>query len=374
MKNLFILLLASLTLLSNAQNRCGTEAHNRNMIERNPEYAIAKAKVNAQTKKWIKDNPSHSEKTIITIPVVVHVVWNTAAENISDAQIFSQIDVLNKDFGRANADVINTPAVWQGIAADCEIDFCLAKTDPNGNTTTGIDRVQTTESQFSMWGGSSVEDASEGGVDAWPNNNYLNIWVCNLGGGLLGYASPPSSWISNNDGVVINYHNFGLSGSGNQPYHKGRTATHEVGHWLNLEHIWGDNNCGNDQVSDTPTQEEENYSCPSFPHNANSCGTTNANGDMFQNYMDYTNDACMNLFTTGQKTRMIAAINLYRVNLLNHTLCEGGVSAISENINPRKELVKIVDVLGKTTSEKTTNTPLFYIYKDGTVENKIIIE
>ena len=127
MKNLFLLLLASLTLLSNAQNRCGTEAITSEMMANNPEYAISKAKVNAQTEKWIKDNPNYSEKTIITIPVVVHVVWNTAAENISDAQIFSQIDVLNKDFRRTNIDVINTPSVWGGIAADCEIEFCLAQ-------------------------------------------------------------------------------------------------------------------------------------------------------------------------------------------------------------------------------------------------------
>jgi hypothetical protein len=118
----------------------------------------------------------------------------------------------------------------------------------------------------------------------------------------------------------------------------------------------------------------ENYSCPSFPLHPDACGTTNANGDMFMNYMDYTNDQCMNLFTAGQKTRMISAINQYRSNLLNHTLCEGGVSAITESINQKKELVEIVDVLGRIASEKTTKTPLFYIYNDGTVEKKIIIE
>jgi hypothetical protein len=372
MKDLFILLLASITLLSNAQNRCGTSEYNRNMIEKNSEYAIAKAKVNDQTERWIKDHPNNSKKTIITIPIVVHVVWNTTAENILDAQIFSQIEVLNNDFRRTNVDVINTPTVWQGIAADCEIEFCLATTDPNGNTTSGITRTETTVSQFSMWGGASVEDASDGGVDAWPNDDYLNIWVCDLGGGLLGYASPPSSWISDNDGVVINYKHFGMSGNANQPYHKGRTTTHEVGHWLNLEHIWGDNNCGNDNVTDTPDQEEENYGCPAYPHNPNSCGTTNSDGDMFMNYMDYTNDGCMNLFTTGQKTRMIAAINLYRSNL-THNTCSDPTTIIDMS-STNKKIIRIVDVLGRTTSDKTTNTPLFYIYNDGTVEKKIIIE
>jgi len=374
MRTLFILLLASLTLLSNAQNRCGTEAHTLELIEEYPEYAIAKAKVNYQTEKWMKNHPNNRQKTIITIPVVVHVVWNTNSENISDTQIFSQIEVLNNDFRRTNVDAINTPSVWQGIAADCEIEFCLAQTDPNGNSTTGIDRVQTAQTSFGM-SGDPVMSVASGGADPWNQDDYLNIWVCDLGSGLLGYASPPSNWTNPEDGVVIGYKYFGTTGAVQSPYHKGRTTTHEIGHWLNLEHLWGAwGSCGNDQVSDTPKQEIENYSCPSFPLHPDACSTTNANGDMFMNYMDYTNDACMNLFTTGQKTRMISAINQYRSNLLNHTLCEGAVSAITENINQTKKIVEVVDVLGKTRFKETTNTLLLYIYNDGTVEKKIIIE
>jgi hypothetical protein len=222
-----------------------------------------------------------------------------------------------------------------------------------------------------MSGGSSVKDASSGGVDAWPNDNYLNIWVCNLESGILGYATKPSYSISSNDGVVINYANFGNSGNANAPYHKGRTATHEVGHWLNLEHIWGDSNCGNDEVPDTPKQEEQTVNCPSFPK-ISSCSGTGANGEMFMNYMDYTNDACMNLFTEGQKDRMRAAIDLYRPNL-SQTMCSLP-SNIVDISSTNKKLVRIVDILGRTTSNKTTNTPLFYIYNDGTVEKKIIIE
>ena len=371
MKRIFTLLLVGISLIATAQERCGTEIHTKNMMDNNDSYAIARDKVNAQTEKWIKNHPNHSEKTIITIPVVVHVVWKTNQENISNVQIESQIEILNADFGRTNIDVINTPNVWQGIAADCEIQFCLAETDPNGNTTTGITRKETTVSQFSIWGGSSVEDPSEGGVDAWPNDDYLNIWVCNLGDNLLGYASPPSTCISSNDGVVINYPNFGNSGNANAPYHKGRTATHEVGHWLNLEHIWGDNNCGNDNVNDTPEQEQDNYGCPSFPK-LSSCPGAGANGEMFMNYMDYTNDACMNLFTTGQKDRMISAINLYRSNMVTNK-CNGSVG-ISEQRNNNRKLIKIVDILGRTSTEKQTNTPLFYIYDNGSVEKKIIIE
>jgi hypothetical protein len=182
----------------------------------------------------------------------------------------------------------------------------------------------------------------------------------------------PSNWISDNDGVVINFPNFGLSGNSNAPYHKGRTATHEVGHWLNLEHIWGDSNCGDDNVNDTPKHEQDNYGCPSFPKSS-SCSGAGANGEMFMNYMDYTNDACMNLFTNGQKDRMLAAINNYRSNMLSHNLCSGSVG-ILEQTNNKKKLIKIVDVLGRTSKEKQTNTPLFYIYDNGSVEKKIIIE
>ena len=138
MKRIFTLVLASISLIATAQERCGTEAHTKNMMSNNADYAIAIEKVNSQTEKWIENHPNYSEKSIITIPVVVHVVWKTNQENISNAQIESQIEILNTDFGRTNIDVINTPSVWQGIAADCEIQFCLAETDPNGNTTTGI--------------------------------------------------------------------------------------------------------------------------------------------------------------------------------------------------------------------------------------------
>ena len=372
MKKILTILLTVATLFLNAQERCGTTEVTEKMMSDYPEYAKARAKVNSQTVQWIKDHPNHNEKTIITIPVVVHVVWKTNTQNISDAQIQSQIDVLNEDYRRTNIDQINTPSVWQSIAADSEIEFCLAKIDPSGNTTTGINRVQTTHGQFGM--NSDIHTASAGGADDWPNDDYLNIWVCNIQSGLLGYATPPSNWIGDGDGLVIGYQCFGRTGTVQAPYNKGRTATHEIGHWLNLEHVWGGwGNCGNDQVADTPKRETENYSCPGYPANPNSCNTTNANGDMFMNYMDYTNDACMNMFTNGQKTRMLSAINQYRQNMLSHNLCEGSVG-IQENIPIKKELIKIIDFLGRETNKQNTNTPLFYIYDDGSVEKKIIIE
>ena len=371
-KTLIFLLILS-TPFMHAQEKCGTEANTLKLIEKYPDYAKAREKVNAEIKNWIENHPDYQTKTIITIPVVVHVVWKTDAQNIPDTQIQSQIDVLNNDFRRTNIDVINTPTVWQGVAADCEIEFCLATTDPNGNPTSGITRTETTTNQFDENGNFSVQDASSGGKEPWDVDNYLNIWVCNLGAqgsGLLGYASKPSSSISSNDGVVVGYWNFGLSG--NSPYHKGRTATHEVGHWLNLIHIWGDNNCGDDEVTDTPKQETDNTGCPGYPHNANSCNITNSDGDMFMNYMDYTNDACMNLFTNGQKAIMLAAINLYRPNLIQNT-CSNPTNLINKS-STNKKLVKTIDILGRETNKTHTNTPLFYIYDDGTVEKKIIIE
>ena len=372
MKGIFTILLVSISLTTIAQERCGTEIHTENMMKKNASYAIARNKVNFQTEKWIKNHPNHSEKTIITIPIIVHVLWKTNTHNISDAQIQSQIDVLNEDYRRANIDKINTPNVWQTIAADSEIEFCLASTDQNGNPTTGIERIQTTHGKFGM--NSDIHTSSAGGADDWPNDDYLNIWVCDIQSGLLGYASPPSNWIGDGDGLVIGYQYFGRIGNVQAPYHKGRTATHEIGHWLNLDHIWGGwGNCGNDQVNDTPKQEKENYSCPAFPLNPNSCNTTNSSGDMFMNYMDYSNDACMNLFTNGQKTRMLAAINNYRSNMLSHNLCNTSVG-LSEQIKNKRKLIKIIDFFGRKITEIKINTPLFYIYDNGTVEKKVIIK
>ncbi|MAR40234.1 MAG: hypothetical protein CMD22_06200 [Flavobacteriales bacterium] len=326
MKKSFIILLCIASPLfnysqthSHLNEKCGTEKITEILEKKYPEYKKQRSNVNKQTENWL-NKFSHQTKSIITIPVVVHVVWNTNQQNISDAQINSQIDVLNDDYRRTNIDAINTPSLWNSIASDTEIEFCLANTDPNGSVTTGITRTQTSETSFSIQNDGMKSNAS-GGIDPWPQDDYLNIWVCNLTGGILGYATPPSSFNNPSDGVVVGYRYFGTIGSVQAPYNKGRTTTHEVGHWLNLDHVWGSGNCGNDNVNDTPTQEEANYSCPSFPHNPNSCNTTNSNGDMFMNYMDYTNDACMNMFTNGQKNRMISAINQYRPNLLSHNLC-----------------------------------------------------
>lgn len=303
------------SVLAQTHRNCGTMDHLNEQIAADPGMEQRMQQIEAATQSWIAD-PSHRTGAVITIPVVVHVVYNTAAQNISDAQIQSQINVLNADFRKLNADVANTPSVFAGLAADCQIQFCLAQRDPNGNATTGIVRKSTTTTSFST--NDNVKRTANGGDDAWNSSQYLNLWSANLSGGVLGYAQFPGGTAAT-DGVVILYSAFGVSGAANAPYNLGRTATHEVGHWLNLRHIWGDANCGNDQVTDTPTSQTSNFGCPTFPHVTCSNGP---NGDMFMNYMDYTDDACMFMFTTGQSARMTAAINTYRTGLLTSLGCQ----------------------------------------------------
>lgn len=319
-------LLFTLTLLAffthgfgQAKRNCGSHEYHLQKMQTDPQYAAEHERIEQQTREF-EANPQKHTRAVKTIPVVFHIVYNTAAQNVSDAQIQSQLAVLNADFRKLNADWTNTPAVFQGLVADCEVQFCLAQQDPNGNATTGINRVSTATTSFST--NDAVKFSAQGGANIWDRNKYLNIWVCNMSGGILGYAQFPGGPAAT-DGVVITYTGFGTMGTALAPFNKGRTATHEVGHWLNLYHIWGDDgtSCnGSDQVNDTPNQADENYGCPAFP--AVSCNN-GPNGDMFMNYMDYTDDACMYMFSAGQKTRMDAlfAAGGARVSLLTSPGC-----------------------------------------------------
>ncbi len=236
---------------------------------------------------------------VITIPVVVHVLYNNSAENISDAQIQSQIDELTQDYRGQNADRSKAPSYFAGLVADAGVQFALAKVDPKGYATSGIIRKYTSIQYFSY--DDRCKSSSVGGDDAWDSDSYLNIWVCNTTGGLLGYSSLPGGPKAQ-DGVVINPTVFGTINVGGV-FNKGRTAVHEVGHWLNLRHTWGDALCGDDGVDDTPTQQAPNRGCPSGQ--LFTCGNT-AHGDMYMNYMDFTDDACMYMFTIGQSQRLRA--------------------------------------------------------------------
>ncbi|MBX7180827.1 MAG: T9SS type A sorting domain-containing protein [Bacteroidia bacterium] len=297
---------------------CGTMEYLEYQMQNDPALSEKMQEIEHFTNQFIASNQG-TAKAIVTIPVVFHVVYNTSAQNISDALILAQLDQLNKDYARLNSDAGSTPSAFQSLAVNTNIQFCMAQRDPSGNATTGIVRKSTTVTSFSS--NDAVKYTAQGGDNAWDATKYFNIWVCNLGGGLLGYAQFPGGAAAT-DGVVLLYSSVGsLTTPGSAtPYNYGRTATHEVGHWLNLRHIWGDANCGNDQVSDTPTQQTSNYGCPTFPHVTCSNG---ANGDMFMNYMDYTDDACMNMFTSGQSTRMAAlfATGGARIGLVSSNGC-----------------------------------------------------
>ncbi|MEZ4775826.1 MAG: T9SS type A sorting domain-containing protein [Bacteroidia bacterium] len=280
---------------------CGTDDYFQVQSQKDPQFVQR----NAALKRFIADqlakggNPSRG--TIYQIPIVVHVVYNTPDQNITDAQVQSQIDVLNEDFRRLNADTVNTPAPFKPVAGDAEIEFCLAAYDPAGNPSSGITRTSTNKSVFSL-GSDDIKSAATGGADPWPQTDYLNVWVGPLGGGLLGYAAPPGG---SGSGVVIGPEYFGRVGTNLDPsFDLGRTATHEIGHWLSLAHTWGGGGCANDDgISDTPVQDQANFGCQTFPHI--SC-PSEVNGDMFMNYMDYSDDDCFNLFTKGQATAMRA--------------------------------------------------------------------
>lgn len=305
MKKIYILALFFIAAAAQlvAQRNCGTTEYMHSMFEADPLYEQNLQNIEEFTQHWIATNGT-GERNIVTIPVVVHVVYNTATENISDAQIASQITVLNNDFNKLNSDWPNTPSAFQGLVADVDISFCLATVSPTGAATSGVIRKSTTVTSFST-STNNVKFNSTGGSDAWPASNYLNIWVCDIAGGILGYAQFPGGAAST-DGVVVDFQYFGTTGTATPPFNKGRTATHEVGHWLNLYHIWGDDGTactGSDLVSDTPNQADPNYGCPAFPQVSCSNG---ANGDMFMNYMDYTDDACMYMFSNGQSARMQA--------------------------------------------------------------------
>ena len=230
----------------------------------------------------------------IEIPVVVNVLYKTNSENISLTQIQSQIDVLNEDFNAANSDFNQVPSTFSGVKANVGISFVL-------------DAVYRKSTTKTSWGtADAMKKTKRGGLDPTSPTTKLNLWVCTIGGGILGYAQFPGG-SSATDGVVVDSRYFGTTGTATAPFHKGRTATHEVGHWMNLRHIWGDTTCGTDYVNDTPTHNTANYGIPSFPHYSTCSGNPI---EMTMNYMDYTDDAGMYMFSNDQKSRMLAVFSV----------------------------------------------------------------
>jgi hypothetical protein len=296
------------------QRVCGTMNVHYRLLTTDLTYARNRREIENRSLAYARRGINVARTGVTVIPVVVHVVYNSSnsEQNISEAQIRSQIDVLNRDFRKQNLDIASIPAAFQPLAADTQIEFVLATTDPNDNSTNGITRTTTTATGFVD--DDRVKSAATGGADLWPSDRYLNLWVCQLNGGLLGYAQFPGG-PAVTDGVVITHTGFGTTGTAAAPFNLGRTATHEIGHWLNLRHIWGDdgNGCnGSDFVDDTPNQAGPNFGTPSFPHVT--CNN-DPNGDMFMNYMDYTDDVGMFMFTIEQAVRMQAALDIERASI-----------------------------------------------------------
>src|SRR5215218_8934770 len=285
--------------------QCGAQQVNERLTELDPKLRQRQHRLEQASVRAIEQGTAQRVwRRLITLPVVVHVVYKRKEENISDAQVKSQIDVLNKDYRGTNTDRSKVPDPWKSLVADPNIQFKLATKDPKGKGTSGITRTKTARDSFGT--GDSVKRKADGGVNPWPTDRYLNFWVCNLGDGLLGYAQFPGG-PAKTDGVVILNTAFGTQGTVRPPFNKGRTATHEVGHWLNLRHIWADTlGCqGSDFVADTPNAAGPNFGKPGWPKISCSNGP---NGDMFMNYMDYVDDEAMIMFTAGQVARMNACL------------------------------------------------------------------
>jgi hypothetical protein len=365
-----------------AQRTCGTDAKIKERIQTVPGFEAHYKEImefihNPNHKQSLFSRQSSSLATVVTIPVVFHILYKNANQNISEAQIQSQLDVLNRDYRKLNTD-FNTvvPTAFKALGADMEIVFCKATKTPTGATTTGITR-KSIPTNFSF----DNDYYTASGQPAWDTTRYLNIWVGSFTDtSLLGFAYPPSSAGSDDDGLCISYKTFGTTGTALSPFNKGRTATHEIGHYFGLYHPWGEDGslvvsaANSDFVSDTPATSDPYYDCPTFPDNTNAC-TSSTNGSMFMNYMEYVNDACMAFFTAGQKTIVRNALSGPRLSLLSSNGCGTlglneyeAVNAIAVYPNPvtsyfmitspqvQIDEVEVYNVLGSVSENSKINT------------------
>ena len=327
MRKISLLLISIISISSFGQRTCGTNTKMLELINADPQFEMHHNEVmdfiqNPENSQSLFRNPN-APNVVVTIPVVFHVLYKNATQNITDAQILSQLEILNKDFRKLNTDFSSVvPSVFQGLAADAEIQFCKATRTPAGVASTGITRKSVATSFV-------FEDSYylASGQPAWNTTKYLNIWIGRFtDASLLGFAYLPSNAGAANDGLCIGDQYFGNTGTATAPYNKGRTGTHEIGHYFGLEHPWGDDGsaCGttanSDGVADTPAKNGPQYDCPTFPSNAATC-TSTTNGAMFMNYMDYVNDACMAFFTNGQKTIFQNTLAGPRLSLLSSNGC-----------------------------------------------------
>jgi hypothetical protein len=269
------------------------------------------------------DQRDSDEDSILYIPTVIHLLYQDSTQYIEDADVVAQVESVSLDLRRLNEDQIDTPPLFVSVAADCKIELCLAQLDPPGRPTSGITRRQTNVPEIGLT--DQYHHTSQGGTDIWDPDRYLNIWVCQISefGEIGGFAELPQTASNAAEGVVIDYRYFGEGSKAISPFDKGRTLTHEIGHWLGLQHIWGSEpGCDNDDgVADTPRQFDWYRGCPVFPQF--SCGSE----DMFMNFMDLTDDRCMNLFTENQKAIMRNTLRSLRPGLAVNS-CEGETTPI----------------------------------------------
>jgi hypothetical protein len=344
MKKLQLFCLALLSVISiHAQNEskgrtCGTPIPS---AEWNAWFNSEVEKFKAQLL-----NGNAKIKTNYTIPVIVHVIHSGGAigvgDNVSQAQVQDQINILNADYAGTGLNYTQCPVAFQPVLANTNIQWCLAVSDPTGGVLAqpGIDRVPATSipGASPVPGGGYTTTFIDGTIKPatiWNPTKYCNIWILQLQSGLLGYATFPAGTslagiggggTATTDGVVVGHNYFGSVGSASAsaPYNLGRTASHELGHWLGLRHVWGDGNCLTDYCNDTPWAKQSNFGCPPVPAYVNRCGAGQSpNGEMVMNFMDYTDDPCMYMFTLDQRTRMQTAMSqgTYRNLLGTHGLC-----------------------------------------------------
>ena len=273
------------------QRMCASQEVLQRQLQENPELAIRMNQIEAFTENAML----HQNRLVngkIEIPVVVNVLYRTASENISLTQIQSQIDVLNKDFNALNTDYNQVPTLFSNVKANVGISFVLDQVIRKATTKTSCGTRD------------AIKKVKSGGLNPTSSSTKLNLWVGTIGGGILGYAQFPGGSLTT-DGVVIDPLYLGVTSnsSSSYPYNLGRTATHEIGHWLNLRHIWGDATCGTDLVADTPNHDSANFGVPTYPHYSTCTGTP---VEMTMNYMDYTDDRGMYMFSLGQKSRIDA--------------------------------------------------------------------
>jgi hypothetical protein len=388
---------------NNATKRCATVEYMNYRESLQTGYIQSTQDVFNTSKSSKTGNVAKSDETYI-IPVVVHVVYNTQAHNLHDSVIHDQIRILNEDFNRFNADTVNMRSVFQPYAGSGNVEFRLADFDPNGNPTTGITRTQTSTTSFmdlmgfvtgDMSAMEKVKSTTDGGIDPWNQSRYLNIWVCNMainfGGSetpaLMGYATPPANlpnWPAGSvaglsDGVVIQYQAFGSNNpnpiniQGQSYAVKGRTVTHEVGHYLGLRHIWGDGDCSQDDgIADTPNAAAQSeQDCDATK---NTC-VDNIGGadlpDMIENYMDYSAEDCQNSFTVEQMDLIRAVLEDNRFDLVNENpaLSISKIEQLTASLHPNPAntvvtikseeyltgVISMMDVNGKVVSETTAN-------------------